>query len=269
MSRSANTERPSNPALRFIEWQGSEGHFYYYDKNATNPNPAKNGANVTIPLPFAFLVLDQLATITGWSDADQSGIWSNEVRNIKTEILSIRTKKGLQIEGTYENVKGKVSGADYTKTVYVGFFDENKALQIGCIKMAGAALNAWIEFAKGKNVCEGAIRVDSFSEGQKGAVKYKMPVFTAFNCKPETNDAAVELDKKLQEYLKEYFAYNSAQPAETEVISHNRTSEANQPNNDFIPEAAMPEKSAKEIIAEKKAVAPPMVDQYKDLPDDF
>lgn len=201
MSRSNPTgEKPQTPCTRFFEWNGEEGYFYFYN--------AETKQKEIVSLPFAFLVLDQLSTIKGWSDADQSGIWANEVRYLDKQKLTVFTKKGKQAEGIYENVKGKVAGSKYTKSVYVAYYNTQKQLEIGCILMSGASLNAWIEFTKDHNVNKGAIRVETFTTGKKGKVEYRMPSFIGFDCKPETDAKATELDKVLQAYLTEYFAYS-------------------------------------------------------------
>ena len=198
MSRSNPNERPVNPSTKFFEWNGKDGNFFYYDK--------EKKTKVDVPFPFVFLVLDQLSTIKGWSDADQSGIWSNEVKH-KDAILQVRTKKGLQVEGKYADIKGKVVGADFTTSVYIAFKDETGKLAIGNIAMNGSCLNAWIDFSKGKKVEEGAIRVENYTEAKKGAISYRMPAFISFACSQKTNDEAVALDATLQAYLNQYLAY--------------------------------------------------------------
>ena len=50
--RSAFAAPASNPATKFIEWKSNDKCFNYYDKEAQK--------NVEIPLPFKFLVLDEL-----------------------------------------------------------------------------------------------------------------------------------------------------------------------------------------------------------------
>lgn len=210
MSRSNNTELKS-PATRFFEWNGDKGGFKYFDKER-----GEKGENVSVPLPFRFLVLDQLTTIAGYSDADQSGFWSNEIRDTKKETLSVRTKKGLEMTGLYEQVKEKLSskGADYAKSVYIAYYNENKELVIGNIKMKGAAISAWIDFCKKAKVYEGAVQVKTMLEGKKGKTVYQIPVFEAIPVTPETNDIAIGLDKELQCYLTEYFARRASNEPE-------------------------------------------------------
>jgi hypothetical protein len=206
MSRSVPNDRPINPSTRFIEWNGEKGIFFYYDKEKKE--------KVQMPLPFTFLVLDdKLSTIKGWSDADQSGIWSNEVKDLKTGILTVRTSKGVQIEGTYENIKGKVTGADYVKSLYIGFINEEKKLVIGNISIKGASLNSWIEFTKAtKDVYAGIVKVADCIEGKKGKVVYQMPNFVMTPAPEKALAMALELDKQLQEYLTKYFAQITTVP---------------------------------------------------------
>lgn len=212
MSRSNNNEI-TNPAVRFFEWNGDKGHFKYYDK--------ENKKQIEVALPFTFLVLDCLSTIAGFCESDNSGYWSNEVRDIKKETFTIRTKKGKAFEGNYDAVKAaSLTGAKYCQSVYIAF-KENKdsPLQIGNVKMVGSSLGSWIEFRKKNKVMEGAITVKSCLEGKKGKTIYQMPVFSKIVTSPETDEKAIALDKELQEYLKAYFLKNSMSKLDEEVLS--------------------------------------------------
>ncbi len=71
-----------NPAVKFFQWGGSEGNVKYYDKEKKE--------NVIIDLPFKFIKLDTLSTVTGFSDSDGSGYWSNEVRSLKMEPFVVK-----------------------------------------------------------------------------------------------------------------------------------------------------------------------------------
>jgi hypothetical protein len=206
MSRSNPTELAPNPATKFFDWNGAEGFFYYFDKNKGD-----KGEKVKVDLPFRFLVLDVLSTIKGFSDADQKGFYSNEVRSTKDEVLNVRMGKTTVELGLYADIKDRLAklGADYTQSVYACIKDGNEFVIVN-INMKGAALSAWIEFrnkAKGA-INEKAIIVKSTLEGKKGAVKYQMPVFELIDVSPETNNIAIELDKELQEYLKQYLSNN-------------------------------------------------------------
>lgn len=199
MSRTSQNERPVSPCERYFEWNGEKGIFKYYDKESKK--------NVEVSLPFSFLVLDdKMSTIKGWSDEDQSGIWSNEIKDLKNGIITVRTKKGVRATGTYADIKGKVNGADYVKSLYIAFINSEKKMTIGNLALKGASLNAWIEFASAtKDLYNGIVKVDSSIEGKKGKVIYQMPDFKMSPITEKAEALANELDRTLQDYFKVYF----------------------------------------------------------------
>ena len=189
-----------NPAIHFYDWSGSKGELSYWNKEKQERVPIK--------LPFKFIVLDELHTITGYSDADQSGFWSNEVRKT-TQDFTVRTKKGVKYVGPYKNDKGIVQipqGSKYAKSVYIAqkLGDE---WVIANLKLSGAALTAWIDL-NSKHRTEGNITALTGSvEGKKGATTFQVPTFE-YGGAP-TGDIlqiATDLDAQLQEYLDTYFA---------------------------------------------------------------
>ena len=218
MSRSNNTELIT-PCQRFFDWNGDKGLLKYYDKTAVNPtNPEKTGLNIEIKLPFTFIVLDILSTITGFSDTDNSGFWSNEIRDIKKEIFIVRNKKGKVFEGNYDALKAaNISGIKYAQSVYIAFKNENEMI-IGNIKMVGSSLGSWIDFRKKHDVYKGAISIKSTLEGKKGKTVYQMPVFTPIQISDDSNQIAIDLDKELQEYLTAYFNKSKIDKNEESVI---------------------------------------------------
>lgn len=196
MSRSNNTEL-RNPAERFFRWDGDKGGFKYYDKNL-----GENGQNVKIDLPFRFLVLDALSTITGYDDDTKSGYWSNEVRDIRNEQFVVRTQKGICYKGLYDQMS--LTGAKYAQSVYIAYA-EGGGWHIGNIKFSGASIGSWIDFRKKNKIFDGMICVNEMLHGQKGRVEYEMPVFSKVEADADMNDVAIELDKELQKYLDQYF----------------------------------------------------------------
>jgi hypothetical protein len=195
---SLSQERPTNPAKLFIKVKN--GGLVYYDK--------EQGENVSVPTPFEFIVLDQLATIKGWSDQDESGYWSNEVRSVGRDTLNVRTSKGLKESGIWRDIKGSVgiAGAKYHSSIYIAAKGKD-GLEIFNLALTGAALNSWIEFTQKNNVRTNKVTLSDWADAKKGSVKYKTPVFTATPMGDEEKAEAIELDKQLQEYLAEYFNY--------------------------------------------------------------
>ena len=158
-------------------------------------------------MPFKFIALDTLSTIKGFNDDEQSGYWSNEVRNINADTLVVRTKKGICAKGNYEQVitHRDCKGARYCQSVYIAYVD-GKDMKIGNIQITGAALSAWIDFRKKNKIFGSLITVADMVEGKKGATVYKVPVFTLSALKPEVLEKATKMDVELQEYLTKYFA---------------------------------------------------------------
>lgn len=188
-----------NPAKIFAEWK--DGIFRYYDKAQEK--------NVELPGDFTFIVIDELTTIKGWNDPSGSGIVSNEIRNLQTEKLRVKSFKGGKIaEGLYEEIKPAIvaAGGKYTKSVYIAYKD-GEVMKMGNIQFHGASLGAWFDFVK-ENKSElytKAVKLDGKIEDKKGAVKFSIPVFKLIPITQATDDAAGLIQAELQVYQKEYF----------------------------------------------------------------
>lgn len=201
MSRSHNDNIVS-PAKKTFEWSSEAGQFKYYDKQEKK--------NHEVPLPFRFLILDKLTTIRGYSDADSSGFWSNEIKDTRKQKLTVRTKKGVDAEGLYADIKDRLAaiGAKYATQLYIAYHEE-KELTIGCLTLVGASNSAFIDFSKTGDVYKGAIEVKDYTDAKKGATKYKVPNFKKIEVSDETDSAAKELDKQVQIYLTQMFERNN------------------------------------------------------------
>jgi hypothetical protein len=212
VSRSNPSEHVSNPATRFFEWNGEKGLVRYYDKDKKE--------NVDVPLPFTFLLLDQLASVRGWHDPSSSGIYSNEVKDTTKDVLVVKSFKGGTIaEGLYKDIKLTVNnaGGSYTANCYVAFKGASGALQLAAIRFKGAALGGWMEFTKEHraDLYKGAIKIDGFTEGKKGRVIFRVPTFKLVPVSDETNDEATSLDEDLQDFLAAYLTRNRRDAADS------------------------------------------------------
>lgn len=202
MSRSNPTSESQHPCTRWIEWDGSNGNLRYYDKTQEK--------NIEMEDGFTFLLLDQLATVKGWHDASDSGIFSNEVRDTKAETLVVKAFKANTIlaEGFYSQIKDRVAaiGGNYVANCYIAFKSDG-VLKIGSVQFKGAALNAWVDFKKeaGAKIYTHAVQIKGSKEGKKGKITFKTPLFFLKEITTETDEAAKELDKELQAYLDTYF----------------------------------------------------------------
>ena len=192
-------DRPTNPAKHFIN--AKNGALSYYDK--------ESGENVAVATPFEFIVLDQLATVKGWSNEHDTGVWSNEVKRVGEQELNVRTKNGLVASGLWKDIKDEVKadGANFHAVIYAAA-KGREGLETQALLLKGAALNAWVEFTKKTNLKTNKVVLSDWSDAKKGSVKYKVPVFTSVPMEDGERDEAVELAKQLREYHKGYFSYN-------------------------------------------------------------
>lgn len=217
MSRSNPSEdvKTKNPAARFYDWSGSEGHFTYYDKEAKKKIPVK--------LPFTFLPICKAVTLKGYNDDSKTSFWSNEVKDISKDIMHLQSvtnvggNKKIVTEaiGLYKDIKTKIDalGVSYVESLYIGVKGAS-GLELCNLQIKGAALKPWFDVTSKSNVFELAIKVAGSTDKKKGAVKYKEPIFTVITkVSEEMNKQAVALDLDLQEYLKAYYAKNAEELA--------------------------------------------------------
>jgi hypothetical protein len=249
-----------NPCTKWFKWKGSTGTVVYYDKLTKQ--------DVEVALPFSFLLLDVLSTIKGYDEGAKKSIWSNEVRDIKNSILTVKIGNDVLVSGNYTTVKDKAVavGGGYAASCYIAFFDENKKLQIGNFTMTGSSLGggkhlpadknmkdveigAWIEFTKN-------YKADMYSKAivitkeericTQGATKFYCPKFGVNVVSEETDKAAIELNKELQEYLETYLKIE-AKPVAATPISKEQQFENNSAEKPFVAPTAPPQTEATQV----------------------
>lgn len=224
MSRSQPTV--TNPARRFFSWRN--GKLAYYDKEKQE--------NIDIKIPFEFLVLDQLATMTGFCEPDSSSYWSNEVRSVAKEDFTVRTSKGIKGIGLYKDLadlRGK--GAKYAKSVYIAYQEDDEYL-LGNLKVSGAALTAWIGLSNRYPLENGKVTLVGSDQAKKGATTYFIPIFEWSASETVEDNAAIKLDRELQVYLSRYLSENPHSRTEDEDMNSLIESEPAPLDMDSIPD---------------------------------
>lgn len=213
-----------NPCKKFIDFKSDDKQFVYWDKEL-----GENGEQVIIPTPIYFIVLDELTTITGYYKEGDCGIYSNEIHFLKDEVLKVRTfkKGGPSIVGLYDAIKDSIKaiGGKYTKSVYAMMIPTEGVPELVNFRFRGAAFSAWLD--KKVNSSRQIVCIaDEFIEEHNGKTVYNVPVFKAFNMKPEYRDMAVEMDRELQTFLKSYKSKQAEKeavvaevPVETEPVT--------------------------------------------------
>jgi len=201
----------SNPSKKFLEWKSNEKCFSFFNKETKE--------NVKVELPLKFLVLDQLHTVSGWNDATSSGIFSNEVKFISKQVMTVKPFKGNEIaKGLYADIKEKVknAGGHYVKSIYIMLEDGTLAN----IQLKGSAVQQWGEFTNKSlsRLPEEWVVVDKAVDGKKGAVKYTTPGFTFGGSLSDKEAAQADLVfDELETYLKAYLIKEEA-PVEVEDL---------------------------------------------------
>lgn len=211
MSRSKpRSKGGSNPAKKFIEYKNDQ--FQYYDKEIEEV--------VAIDIPLQFILLDELATVTGFNEASNSGIWSNEVRDVRDEVLKVQIfkQKGIAAEGIWKDIKPAVKdmGGRFTRTCYALYEGE-----LVLFKFPSSVFSSWFDFTKelkGDDIYDHHIKVVDKEARKKGRVNYTVPIFELGD--PLTDEEKVEafeVDQKLQAYLEDYLAKNSGKATSSDA----------------------------------------------------
>ena len=198
-----------------------DGYFIYYDK--------AKGEDVKVPLPFRFIPIEVLSTIKGFNQTHRCGVWSNEVKHINTDELTVNTYKGgLSVKGVYDKIKGEVKsmGGKFANSVYIGYRIDGK-LELCNLQIHGASLSPFIEYGKlHKDLTQkGAMQVKSFKIATVGDNQFAEPIFEELPITPETESEAIELANTLKVYLDGYFGGNSKKdvvPHDVERVSETK-----------------------------------------------
>ena len=197
-----------NPATKFLDWKSDQKGFSYYDKGLSK--------NIEVSLPFKFVFLDELSTVKGWHDASISGIFSNEVKYLSKEPMTVKAFKGGEIaKGLYNEIKDRVknAGGHYSKSIYIMTEDG----ELANIQLKGSATQQWGEFVKAnrQSITRTWVNVATATESKKGKVVFSVPNFT-IGADIEDIDAKTADDKfdELEAYLKTYLAKVDAEDIE-------------------------------------------------------
>lgn len=209
MSLSNPKQILQNPATKFIKFR--EGKLVYWQKPE---NENESGKEIELKLPFFFIPIDVLSTITGYYEKAESSLYSNEIHSLKYEVLSVKyfgnkskgTQGGNIISGIYKEIKPTLEsvGAKFTFSVYgITKFTESD-FELVNIQFSGINSKQWMDFSQKNNIDSGiGCQIKSFSSAKKGKIEYYIPDLLGAKLKPEHHILAIEFDKKLQKYFKD------------------------------------------------------------------
>tara|TARA_R110000822_G_scaffold309096_2_gene437991 strand:- start:3815 stop:4618 length:804 start_codon:yes stop_codon:yes gene_type:complete len=198
----------TNPAKFFIQWKSKDEAFIYYNKDKK--------VDVKMPKPFVFIPLSMAYTLKGYNQKKQKSYIANEIENIETDILSIRSydvskKANTEWTGTFKDLKEVMDdNIKYTISLYAAIKSKKGEMTLVNLQLNGAALFHWFEFAKKNDIWSNAIKVEKDTDEKNGAVKYKAPVYELSSISDEDDIEAGKLQTEIESYLKEYYAKNRA-----------------------------------------------------------
>jgi hypothetical protein len=209
----SDKEKVKNPAKAFFEFKSKKKAFVAYHKETEK--------EIALPLPARFVVLDELHCFTGYAKKYRSGGYSNEIHNIETEELTVKTfpPKGdpnattFSKTGLYKDieVECKGLGLKYTKSLYILYNVPNKGYALYNLKLHGSALGKWFDanINTKKNV---VVIKDEFPQETNGDNVYNVPVFESVEMGEDFREEAMKADKEI---LKPYF--NDQKPVDARV----------------------------------------------------
>jgi hypothetical protein len=178
MSRVTDQERVKSPAKYTIRFKGDAGEWAYWDKER-----GELGEEVKLE-SLDFVVLDMVSSISGWSDENQSSIYSSFFKTTKEEVV-VRVGGGKEIfTGSYSNESDKARikelGGKFTSNVFALAMIDGEYVPVR-IDLTGGGIWNWTEFLSehGRtNVYKYIVTGLKGEQQKKGSVKFHSPVFS-------------------------------------------------------------------------------------------
>lgn len=209
VSLSNPTANTPNPATKWFEWGGKAGELTIYDKVKKE--------EVIIPLPFAFILLDSTNTIRGYNKKMKTGIYSNEIRDTRSEPFVVKFFSGGSLaNGLWADIKDTVvaRSGKFAKNLYLAYKEGNE-LKLGALQATGCAMSAWFDFQKNnaEALTKNAVVMRPGKRDTSGDVAFTPPEYSLKPISEEMLAEAVVLDKKLQTYLDGYFRRTTVEKA--------------------------------------------------------
>jgi hypothetical protein len=179
--------KQERPYEKTIQWKGGDGIFSYW--NGTE--------NVTIEVD-KIIVLEELYSISGYSEKDNKGIWSNEVLNLRTEKMTVKVGNTIVAEGTYREVKDKVKsmGGKFTVVPIALIGDEMVRFLF-----SGSGCSGWIDKGFNPMSKQCGVLYSGKVEGKKGNTKFFTPTFEPVALTDVEKSAAVAACGVLESWL--------------------------------------------------------------------
>ena len=202
------TSKPDAITTKYITWKSSKKCFEYYDKEKKE--------NIDLKLPLSFIPLKNVSSITGFSTENNSGIWSNEVENMKQELTVFSSKYSktedknkpfVIAQGLYKDLKGDLNskGGKFTSILYALL--DGEIVRFGFSK---ASLGEWIDKGQALSKSPNYLGVLKIEERKQGSNKYNVPIFEKGDkLNSKDYEKAVEAGSIVDKYFSEMKEYEN------------------------------------------------------------
>lgn len=187
-----------------------ETGWYYWDKSLNEGE----GGEVMVPMPISFVWLETACSIAGFNKERETGVYSNEVLNLKEHPMVVKIGKETLTEGLYADIKAeaKEAGGKFCNAVYALVETGDEEYEIWRFLMIGSSFSAWTEFSnRAKNKSKMIVCYDTVEKETPNSDIYEAPVFKYMDL-PEHLGA--EADKVAVEIIDPYFKYILNKPKE-------------------------------------------------------
>ena len=156
-----------HPATIKLTWSNNDNTFKVYNKASKTTTLAS--------LPMRFMVIDNYNTITGWCEKSECSYYSNEIKNVNKDMLTVKAGTATVAAGLYPAIKDSLSamGAKYAESIYVMLEDGTLANII----LAGSNCAAWFTFkAEAKaNIVKQWVGMGNPQKQKKGNITWSVP----------------------------------------------------------------------------------------------
>ena len=201
MSRTSqtNSNRVPSPIRYYVSFSGEKGTFSYWD--------SANKERVDLGSEVEFVVMDTRSAITGWNDAANAKIFSNRVKSVVNEELTVRCDKQTLAKGLYSAIKGDIvnAGGKFCTEVFA-LMKINGEFAPVQLDLSGASLGCWMAFVEGLGgswaIYKDLITTKLGEQKKKGRVTFFEVAFGTAPLSEDANELANAFnDDKLQPYL--------------------------------------------------------------------
>lgn len=214
---------PERPYSRTINWKSSLCEFQEYDKDTSS--------NKKVDID-RFVVLEEMTSVSGYSQKANKGIWSNEVLDLKHEKLQVRIGNEIEYEGYWSEIKDAVNGAGGKFTnVVIALLPSNEIVRF---LFSGAACSGWIGKRFNPMARQCGVKFAGTTEEQTGSIKYNVPTFEPIELTEDQKKVAIKKWEELDAWLGQRNEHNQ----ETSHDEHAQAApepEAKAPYSDEVP----------------------------------